>query len=306
MSLQNSLHQTSPFGKIALLVLLMFLGILISIVTLMAINAAFFHFPLDIIDHLSATSSVASINAAKSVQIATQIGIFILPALAFGYLASSSIWKGLSFTRNLSLGTLGLVVVITLLAIPFINLLAQWNTLWHLPESWSSIENWMRQTQLANDQMISVLAQMNSPSAIIINILMMAILPAIGEELIFRGVLQTQLIKVFKNAHIGILVTALIFSAIHLQFLGFLSRAILGVLFGYVFYYSKNIWLPILAHFINNFLALSLVFVYGIEMAETSFENPTDWKIISFAVAAIVSAAILLIINRSKFQAIKS
>ena len=301
MALKNNFGQSSPFGKIALLVVLMVVGVVIAMLILFAINLAFFQVPMDVLNHISENSSALAINSAKALQITSQIGLFIIPAFAYAYLTSNSVTQNLRLNRRAEPHTVVFAILITILAIPFINLLAQWNTDWHLPESWHSIEDWMRQTQVANDKMIGVLAKMDTKSDIMINTLMMAILPALGEELIFRGVLQPQIIKWVKNSHVGIILTAILFSAIHLQFLGFFSRAILGILFGYLFYYSKNIRYPILAHFINNFLALMLVYLFGSEMEDNSFENPYDTTTVFIAIGTFIVSLGLFFFTRKQF-----
>ena len=82
----------------------------------------------------------------------------------------------------------------------------------------------------------------------------MAILPAIGEELLFRGVFQRLLTEWTRNIHWGIILAALLFSFFHFEFYGFLPRFLLGVFFGYLFVWTSSIWVPILAHFTNNFI----------------------------------------------------
>ncbi|PLX06689.1 MAG: hypothetical protein C0594_06605 [Marinilabiliales bacterium] len=95
----------------------------------------------------------------------------------------------------------------------------------------------------------------------LVNILMIAIIPAIGEELLFRGIIQKLLIEWTRKTWLGIVLTAIIFSAIHFQFYGFIPRFLLGMLFGYLLIWSKNIWLPIFAHFINNGTAVFVAFL---------------------------------------------
>ena len=302
MSLQNKFHESSPFSKIALLVVLMMIGVVLAMLVLLGLNLAIFQVPVNVINHISENSSALAINSAKILQITSQIGMFIIPAIAFAYLTSNSVTRNLRLNRRAEPHTVVFAILITILSIPFINLLAQWNMDWHLPESWYAIEEWMRKTQEANDQMIAVLAKMETNSDIILNVLMMAILPAVGEELIFRGVLQPQIIKMVKNPHVGIILTAILFSAIHLQFLGFFSRAILGVLFGYLFYYSKNIRYPILAHFLNNFLALVLVFAFGTGIEESSFENPYDTTTVLISVGSFAMALGIFFFTKNQFM----
>jgi membrane protease YdiL (CAAX protease family) len=95
----------------------------------------------------------------------------------------------------------------------------------------------------------------------LIALLIIGVLPAIGEELVFRGLLQNKLESATKNAHLAIWISAIIFGAFHMQFYGVVPRIMLGALFGYIYVFSRNIWYPIIAHFVNNGLAVILMYV---------------------------------------------
>jgi membrane protease YdiL (CAAX protease family) len=95
---------------------------------------------------------------------------------------------------------------------------------------------------------------------LMVNLLMIGVIAAVGEELIFRGVLQRLMIGMVKNVHLAVLITAILFSAFHFQFFSFLPRFVLGVVLGYLMYYGRSIWYPILAHFVNN--AMGVIYYY--------------------------------------------
>jgi len=95
---------------------------------------------------------------------------------------------------------------------------------------------------------------------LLVNLLMIGVLAAIGEELIFRGLFQGLLTRMLKNPHIAILITALLFSAFHFQFFSFLPRFVLGIVLGYLMYLGRSIWFPIIAHFVNN--AMGVIYYY--------------------------------------------
>ena len=101
----------------------------------------------------------------------------------------------------------------------------------------------------------------NNISGLIINLFMIAGLAALGEELLFRSLLQTSLIKICKNAHVGIVLTSAIFSFIHFEFYGFIPRLVLGLILGYMFYFSRSIWVPMLMHFLNNGTVVLIYFL---------------------------------------------
>ena len=190
-------------------------------------------------------------------------------------------------------------MVLTLFCIPFINLLGYYNAQWHLPEFLGFVEEWMREAQSKNDLLMEVMLQMNATPDILINILMIVILPAVGEELIFRGIIQKQLGIWLQNPHVAILLTAVFFSAFHLQFLGFVPRLLLGMIFGYFYYYSKNLWTAIAAHFVNNGLALTLVVIYGTSEQAIETEEP-DLSLILFATTAFLLAITTLYAQKNK------
>ncbi|MDZ7777205.1 MAG: CPBP family intramembrane glutamic endopeptidase [Bacteroidales bacterium] len=112
-----------------------------------------------------------------------------------------------------------------------------------------------------------------SYGALAANLLLIAVIPAIGEELFFRGVLQKVFTDWFSNAHAGIIITSVLFSALHMQFFGFLPRFVLGVLFGYYFYWSRSLWLPIFAHFINNGAAVVVAFLAARGSVDVDYEE---------------------------------
>jgi membrane protease YdiL (CAAX protease family) len=108
---------------------------------------------------------------------------------------------------------------------------------------------------------------------LLLNLFVVAILPAIGEELIFRGAFQKLFSQLFKNKHIGIWLAAALFSAIHLQFYGFIPRMLLGAIFGYLLYWSGSLWVPIWAHFVNNAMGVTLSYLSQKGIVSEDIEN---------------------------------
>lgn len=157
---------------------------------------------------------------------------------------------------NLIILILG-VIAITSIS-PLIDVLSTWNQGLQLPESLKAIEDWMINTEKAAEVATNTLLNTDSWGGFIMNIIIIAIMAGIGEELMFRGVIQKILIGWTKNIHLGILYTAIIFSAIHFQFYGFVPRMILGMVLGYLYIWSKSLWVPVIAHAINN--ALTVIF----------------------------------------------
>lgn len=248
-----------------------------------------------VITSVTVNSPIDQVRIMKVVQMLSQAFMFVLPALGYAFLTKTNGIKWLGLKPLNSIQAIGVSVLVTLLAVPLINLLGQWSMLVEFPASLKGLEDWMLATQQQNDDAIMAFAKMPTLADVATNVLMMAILPAIGEELIFRGVIQPELSKVFKNHHAGIWVTAFLFSAIHMQFYGLFSRMILGAIFGYLFYYSGNLKTSMIAHFTNNMLALILVLIYGVEEMETSFEDPFSLGLISMSIGLFALGVFLLI-----------
>ena len=140
-----------------------------------------------------------------------------------------------------------------MLITPFIGLLLEWNMMIPFPD-------WLLSSDGKSEAIVEAFLKMSTYWDLLFTLLVVAVVPAIGEELLFRGYLQQSFSKWLSNPHVAIIVTAVLFSAIHLHFQGFFPRFILGVLLGYLFYWSGSLWLPILAHFTNN--AQAVIFSY--------------------------------------------
>lgn len=209
-----------------------------------------------------------TIFSLKFLQALSSVGIFIVPPFLFAYLSGNS----LSF-KSVSRQQLMLTAVIMFFAMPLINVLSLWNEQLHLPGFLESVEAWMRAAEAKAMAITEAFLAVNTPLGLAVNILIIAIIPALGEELLFRGVVQKELSKWSGKVHLSIWITAFLFSAIHLQFLGFFPRFLIGGLLGYMFYWSGSIWLPILAHFVNNAVAVILYYMVAKGRLEADVET---------------------------------
>lgn len=201
-------------------------------------------------------TSLQTVKALKFLQAFSAIGIFIIPAFLFSYVTNFS----LSFT-NVSRQQILITVVLMLMSMPIINVLAEWNASMHLPSFLSSLEEWMRLAEVQAMRITDSFLNVKTISGVFFNLLIIAVIPAIGEEVLFRGVIQNSLYQKTSNIHLSIWLSAFLFSAMHLQFMGFIPRFLIGGMFGYLFYWSGSIWLPIIAHFVNNAVAVILSFL---------------------------------------------
>lgn len=182
--------------------------------------------------------------------------------------------------------------VILLVGMPFITLISQINQLLVLPDWLSGLEMLMKNLEESAQATTSLLLEGTSIWDYIGNILFIGVFAAVAEEVFFRGVLQQQLIKLFNNKHIGVWIGAFIFSLMHMQFYGFLPRIILGAVLGYLFVYSKNLWIPIFVHFLNNALVVTFNFLFRENSVYQHLENlPIS---LAFFVAGLVSLGLLI------------
>jgi len=202
---------------------------------------------------------INNIQSMKWLQLAESTGMFVLPPLVMAWLWSQKPMEYLHLNGRLNFKTVLIVVAIMIVAIPFINLLGDINHRLILPHQMVGLENWMKTSEATATEMTEKLLNTHSVSGLIFNIVLISIIPALGEELFFRGAMQG-LFTEWKNARWAIWISAIMFSAIHLQFYGFVPRVLLGAFFGYLVLWSGSIWPAILAHFVNNVIAV--IFYY--------------------------------------------
>lgn len=152
------------------------------------------------------------------------------------------------------------VIMISIFSFPLVGFLAQFNKeILQLSPQFAKLTAWMQKSENEAKQLTELMVYFQSPADFILALLVIAVLPAVGEELLFRGIVQQQLTIIFNRPHLAIWAAGFLFSFIHFQFFGFIPRLFLGVLFGYIYYWTGNLWLPILMHFINNCATLLIV-----------------------------------------------
>jgi hypothetical protein len=208
-------------------------------------------------DALSDLENSQVVKALKLIQaIGAGLGTFIVTSLAAAFLFGKKIAEYLQLNRPFRFVQLITVLMILISGVPLINVLVEWNSHLSLPDFLKPLEAWMRQSEQDAERLTRAFVQVTSVQDVMINLMVIAVLPAIGEEWLFRGIIQRLFTEWFRNAHAGIWISAAVFSAIHVQFFGFVPRMMLGVCFGYMLLWSGSIWLPVIAHFLNNAAAV--------------------------------------------------
>ena len=236
-----------------------------------------------------------SVSSLKWIQFFQSAAMFLLPPLCMAYLWSKQPLEWLKVKGEKELkGERVWAVVLMLVALPAINLLAHINEQMALPAFLEPLEAWMKTQEETAKNLTDQFMHVTTFGGLIINLLLMAVLPAISEELTFRGVLMN-LFKVKGESvpHLAIWCSAILFSAIHLQFYGFVPRMLMGALFGYMLVWTGSLWTPILMHFTNNAMAVILYFVslragWDIEMMDAIGTNDTLWLGVVSMVITIV------------------
>ena len=218
-------------------------------------------------------SNPDSIRILKYFQVVQSIGVFIVPPIILGWLFHGNIAEYLNLNRPINFVSFLLVLVLSFAASPFINFMGELNANMHFPEWMSGIEAWMKNAEDQAAELTEAFLKVETTGGLIFNIFMVAFLPAIGEELLFRGVIQRIFTNWTRNFHWGIWISAILFSALHLQFYGFIPRMLLGVFFGYLLVWSGSIWLPIAAHFINNGVAVVIMYLIDKDMLNPELEE---------------------------------
>ena len=197
-----------------------------------------------------------NISVLKFYQTFQSIGVFIIPPFLVAWFLHDNPSIFLQYHKKPDFKSVLVVIAIIYFSNPLINWLTEINSNLSLPEWMNSVEIWMQNSEDQATKITEAFLSTSSLTSLLTNIAMIGILPAVGEELLFRGIIQQLFKKKFGNAHAAIWISAALFSALHMQFFGFLPRLVLGAMFGYMLEWSGTLWLPMIAHFVNNTTAV--------------------------------------------------
>lgn len=231
--------------------------------------------------------------------IVQDVAIFIVPSLIIMALMRPENQSGLVDLKPPRLSDVLLVIVLAFFLIPVTDFTGRLNAGMHLPQWMSGVEHWMIKREDEADGMIDRLIVSDNMSTMLMNLAMIALLPALGEELVFRGVFQKILYRLFRSGHAAVWVTAIIFSAIHFQFLGFIPRLILGLVFGYLFLWSGTLWLPIVAHFVNNAIPVVGTYLHYYESVSQPQEFPSWNEALTLLFPVVVCTGIMIYLKKN-------
>ncbi|MXV14678.1 CPBP family intramembrane glutamic endopeptidase [Hufsiella ginkgonis] len=282
-----------PFELLVLLLVLILPGMIISMVAALFLSKILYGVPRSVMQ--MDIDFAAYPGPMRVIQLVSSIGTFVIPALIWARICSRRPFAFLKMNNTAPITLFAIAALLLVLSGPLLQLTVQLNQQMKLPGFLKGIEDWMRTQE---DQMMEITKQllvMKSFPILLINLLMIAVIPAIGEELIFRGGMQQMLTRWTKNHHAAIWITAITFSAIHMQFYGFLPRMLLGALFGYLFVWGRSLWIPITAHFINNGVSVLVAYVYqqkGLPVEKSDELNTGGWQL--YAVSFLFTVLLLV------------
>lgn len=246
-------------------------------------------FGLDVMSDFSILTNISTdpkiLNAAKFLQVFSQIGMFV-PAWFFPKAIQQDSATFLKTKSGFTIKDISFALALIIISTPLISWLVYANESITFPASMADIEHQLRLAEDAAAQLTQAFIKTDSFNGLLLNIFVVALVPAICEEILFRGAMQQFFVMCFKNKHFAVWITATIFSAFHMQFFGFLPRLILGVFLGYMFAYSGSLWVSVIAHFLNNLIALLASFYKWnegtIDFLKEDFVFPVYINVLSF------------------------
>lgn len=283
-----------PAGRSLLLLIIyffigLFIGQFLAVVCCMAFFGLGFNETLQQAERLSSESRYILFT----LQFFSAVGGFIVGPLAYLYRYEQQGLSALFNKRGLAIIPILLAILVTVAFMMANSIVIEWNANLTLPETFKSIESMARQKEEYLQRLTDFLTTFPSTLDFLVAFIIIAVLPAFGEELFFRGMMQPLLHRKLRNAHAAIWLTAFIFSAFHFQFYGLLPRLFLGALFGYLYYWSGNLFMPVLGHLINNGVSLLLRYLYQLELIgfdSSETESLAGTTVAIFLLLGIVAA----------------
>lgn len=258
-----------------------------------------------LLTQLLTNGNMNDVKTMKQMQLLQSVFVFILPPFILAYFWSEKPLNYLHLQTKSDVNSYILVAAIFLVSIPFINLLAYLNQQISLPSGFETIEVWMRNAENEMELLTIKMLNVSTVTDLIFNLFLIAAIAGLGEELFFRGIIQ-RLFTHPKFPVLAIWITAFLFSAIHMQFYGFFPRLLMGALLGYMLYWSNNLWLPVLAHTINNGVAVVFYYLkfngYNVLNIDTIGTEKTLWV----GILSGILSAFLIAVAYKKLRITKS
>lgn len=239
--------------------------------------------------------STAAMRIAAVMQSLFQL---IVPAIATAMIVTRRPATFLGIDRRIDLRLLLLAAAALITATPMMNRLIALNEAVTLPDSLAWLEQSLKQMEEQAAATIAVMQGGTSVGDLVMNILIIGVLAGLGEELFFRGTFLRLMTTGRINSHIAVWTVAIVFSAVHLQFYGFVPRTLLGAYFGYLVVWTRCLWIPVIIHALNNIIYVSSEWAAARQGLGESAINSYDGNLLVNAASVIITAALLVIIYR--------
>lgn len=268
----------------------------------LALKSTSFLFGIDGMEALSQTADLGQrhvLYAVRYIQILSTLGMFVFSSVTQLLFMREPLVEGLGLGQKISPVMAVLSVLLIVCMQPAISFIAQWSLSWEFPEAMAELEAQLRKLHDDTVRQQFAFLKNQTPLDFIFNLFMMALLPAFAEELFFRRVGLRLLYDSTGNVHFSIAISALLFSLIHNQFFYLIPLFLFGLVLGYLALWSRSLWLPVLAHFINNAFTLTLSY-FGIASADdpSAVEADFGYPLIGFVVSILLSCLILLLLKK--------
>lgn len=229
----------------------------------------------------------------RVVQFLSTLCMFFLPTVAYAWYCHKKTFIHLGLNKKVDIQQAIVVVVIMVACLPLVGALSDLTE--KLPFSKATFEKFKAAEEAYNRQ-VAVIGRMDNFRDYLVSLIMLAILPAVFEETLFRGGLQNLLSRWWKAPVLAIVVTSVIFSAVHGSYLGFLSRAILGFVLGWMYYRTGNLWLNIIAHAANNTIAVTTLYIMRRNNPNADLSKADPHFALWWGFVAVIIVCILFIV----------
>ncbi len=292
-----SFSERSPIVQLGISFLIVSVAGMALMTALSVAGIAIYDVDIQFPDGFSPSPGKNEIALLRYLLIVQQVSLFIIPGIIIRYLMKPSLT---GINNDLSLPSAADVILVVILAFtlfPITSFTGRLNSEMNLPQWLSGVDTWINEKEDSISRIFDILMKQDSAGMMALNLLVIAILPALGEELIFRGVLQRILSAALRKGWLAVWITAFFFSFVHFQFYGFLPRLILGLAFGYLYLWSGSLWLPIIAHFVNNAVPTAGAYLYGWEGYNQDSGALTGKDLFGLILPVAVSLVILALIR---------
>jgi uncharacterized protein len=275
-ALNSPSQERHPIFLIGILILFIVMGLILGQVIGIAAVALMANISWEAASQilLSPTESDEYRLPLLMIQACTVISAFIVAPLVYLQQVEKRSTQDLSYNSYLDPIVVVLTAIIMIIIIPFNSKVIEWNKAIRLPEWMSGIEEWAMSKEQAMEQVTLFLTDFSHVGEFLFAFLIIAVVHGIGEELVFRGLIQPKIAWLTNNVHAGIWITAFFFSFFHMQFYGFFPRMLLGALFGYLYIWSGNLVVPIIAHIVNNGFTVTVLYLMKLGYVAPDLESP--------------------------------